>query len=109
MRQCFLEQYELLALKIWGWGVVRVERELTRWQPDSSVLDPSLTLTASTFGRPNSGSVIGWDQFETNRQKFQVRSPAQRTCMNTCAGLYLVANIRRIWKRQEWHARSVPV
>ena len=32
-----------------------------------------MSLKASTFGRPNAGSVTGWDQFETNRQKFQVR------------------------------------
>lgn len=51
----------------------RVERELTRWQPDSSVTEPDFSLNAGgTFGRPNAGSVTGWDQFETNRQKFQV-------------------------------------
>jgi hypothetical protein len=34
--------------------------------------EPDLTLSPLTFGRPNAGSVTGWDQFETNRQMFQV-------------------------------------
>ena len=59
-------------------GVCRVERELTRWQPDTSMDAPDMTMNSGAFGRPNAGSVTGWDQFETNRQKFQVHAYCKR-------------------------------
>ena len=56
--------------------VNRVERELTRWQPEGPFIDPGLSEGPARFGRPTAGSVTGWDQFEVNRERFQVGSSA---------------------------------
>jgi hypothetical protein len=65
----------------------RVERELTRWQPEGPHLDPGLGEGPARFGRPTAGSVTGWDQFEVNRERFQVRADAQHVQPPSCARL----------------------
>ena len=54
----------------------RMERELTPWQPEGPHLDPGLTELPSRSGRANAGSVSGWDQFQVNRERFQVWATA---------------------------------
>ena len=65
-------------------SVTRVERELTRWQPEGPFIDPGLSEGPARFGRPTAGSVTGWDQFEVNRERFQVGAPpSPEACQNT--------------------------
>lgn len=66
--------------------MTRVERELTRWQPEGPFIDPGLSEGPARFGRPTAGSVTGWDQFEVNRERFQVRGRFHR-CMHAAAPL----------------------
>ena len=63
-------------------SVTRVERELTRWQPEGPFIDPGLSEGPARFGRPTAGSVTGWDQFEVNRERFQVRRCFH--CLHAC-------------------------
>ena len=76
----------------------RVERDLTRWQPEGPHLDPGLGEGPARFGRPTAGSVTGWDQFEVNRERFQVPRP-----MPSAMQLYLANAKGRLacsWSRR---------